>query len=101
MVRGSLENDTQDAIVVGKGVVESFQYHRPNTITSTICGDMLDLVIHALGTRRILTAICIVVKSLTVACLGQELSTTETGKDVGVCHHIEAASDRGVTVPCP
>ena len=101
MVRGGLENDTQDAIVVGKSVVESFQYHRANTITSTICGDMLDLVTHALGTRNILTAICVVVESLTIACLGQELSTTETGKDVGVCHHVEAASDRGVTVPCP
>ena len=48
-----------------------------------------------------LTAICIVVKSLTVACLRQKLSTTETGKDVGVCHHVEAASDCGVAITCP
>ncbi len=41
MVGGSLENDAQDAIVVGKGVVEAFQDHRPNTVPSAIYNDML------------------------------------------------------------
>ena len=48
-----------------------------------------------------LTAICIIVKSLTVACLRQELSTTKTSKDVGVRHHVEATSDRSVAIACP
>ena len=48
-----------------------------------------------------LTAIRIIVKGLAVACLGQELSTTETGKNVGIRHNIEAASDRSIAIACP
>lgn len=59
------------------------------------------MCVETFGTQGILTAICIVVKSLAVACLGQELSTTETGKNVGICHHVEAASDRSIAITCP
>ena len=101
MVRGSLEKDTKDAVIVGKGVVESFQDHRPNTIASAICNDKLVPCMHAFGAGVDLTAICIVIKGLTVACLRQELSTTETGKDVGVRHDVEAASNRSVAITRP
>ena len=101
MVRGSLEKDTEDAIIVSKGVVESLQDDRPNTIASAICNSTLVPRRHAFGSGVNLTAICIVIKGLTVACLRQELSTTETGKDVGVRHDVEATSDRSVAITCP
>ena len=101
MVRGSLENNAQDAIIVGKGVVESFQDHRPNTVASAIWSNTLDLCVETLGTRGTLTAICIIIKGLAVACLRQELSTTETSENVGVGHHVETACNRSVAVTCP
>ena len=45
MVCGSLENDTQDAIIVGKGVVESLQDYRPNTVTPAICSNRLGVCV--------------------------------------------------------
>ena len=101
MIRGSLEKDTKDAIVISKGVVESLQDHRSDTIASAICSDALVPRRHAFGAGINLTAICIVIKGLTVACLRQELSTAETGEDVGVGHDVEATGNRSVTVTCP
>lgn len=101
MVRGGLENDTEDAIIVGKSIVQSLQDHRPNTVASAICRNMLVVCIGRFGTKGILTAICLVIKGLAIPCLGQKLSTTESGKNVGICHHVEAASDRGVAVTSP
>lgn len=101
MIRGSLENDAQNAIIVGEGVVESLQDYRSNTVTSAICSNMLGICVETFRTQSMLTAICIVIKSLAVACLRQELSTTETSKNVGVRHHVEAASDRSIAIACP
>ena len=51
MVGGSLENDAQDAIIVGKGVVESLQDHRPNTVTSAIYSNLLGVCVEHSGYR--------------------------------------------------
>ena len=101
MIGGGLEDDTQDTIIIGKGVVESLQYDCPNTVASAICGSMSVVRSETLGTRNLLTAIRIVVKCLAIACLRQELSTAETSENVGVRHHVEATSDRSVAVTRP
>ena len=51
--------------------------------------------------KSILTAICVIIKGLAIACFGQKLATAEASKDIGVCHYVESASNRSVAVTCP
>ena len=51
MVGGSLENDAEDAIIVGKGVVESLQDYRPNTVTSAIYSNLLGVCVDYSGSK--------------------------------------------------
>ncbi|TLS28740.1 hypothetical protein PpBr36_01862 [Pyricularia pennisetigena] len=82
VVGGSAENDSQNTIMVGNGIIEPLDDDGGAAVTTAV-------------------SIGIVVEGGAGALLGKELSTTQTRKNIGVGHAGQTTHDCGVTVACP